>query len=91
MKQKPLFVKDVPGVLYQKLVLLLLKVVVSDTFNVDKHDILFVVNAPDIVLSPDVNAAAVIPDQPAQKPASSKYLIDKIGLAVFLGTANCAP
>ncbi len=56
-----------------------------DTFNVDKHVILFVDNAPDIVLSPLVNAAAVIPDQPPQRPPSSKYLIDKIGLAVFLG------
>ncbi len=47
-------------------------VVKPDTFNDDKHVILFVVNAPDIVLSPDVNAAAaVIPDQPPQTPASS--------------------
>jgi len=53
--------------------------------------ILFVVNAPDIVLSPEVNASAVIPVQPPQRPPSSKYLIDKIGLAVFLGKANCAP
>jgi hypothetical protein len=66
-------------------------VVNPDTFKVDKHVILFIVNAPDIVLSPDVNAAAVIPDQLPQRPASSKYLIDKIGLAVFLGRANCAP
>ena len=48
-------------------------------------------NAPDMVLSPDVNALAVIPVQPPQLPASSKYLIDKVGLAVFLGIANCAP
>ncbi len=72
-------------------VVALFKVVVPDTFNDDKHVILFVVNAPDIVLSPDVNAAAVIAEQPPQIPLSSKYRIEKIGLFVFLGKANCAP
>ena len=69
-------------------VVALFNLVVPDTFNVDKHVILFVVNAPDIVLSPVVKDAAfsaVIPVQPPQRPPSSKYLIDKIGSAVFLG------
>jgi len=45
----PLLVKDVPGVLYQKLVLLLLKVVVPDTFKAPVHETLPVLSIVNVL------------------------------------------
>ncbi len=62
--------RDKPDTFNELLIVVaLFNMVKPDIFNCDKHNILFVVNTPDIVLSPDVNAAAVIPDHPCQPPA----------------------
>ncbi len=78
------------GMLWMKNVFFMEKI---PSFNDDKHDILFIVNIPDIILSPDVKDTAfsdVRPSHPVQI-LFSFLLIDILGYASLLPTANCIP